>query len=197
MLPSTSELDLIPLYVDSIDGYLCPGGGDIAPHLYGEDPVKGMGYFNMEQDIFEMQMLKACMAAKKPILGICRGMQLVNVLLGGTMIQDIPSQYETAQAHFGSMDARSEPFHWVDLKEDSRIAQIVGSTKIMTNSFHHQAVKEAGKGLVVTGTAADGIIEAMESSQQNILAVQFHPENLAARFGDFAKLFQDLVQRCQ
>lgn len=124
--------------------------------------MRGMSHFNMDQDVFEIQMIKGCVAAKKPVFGICRGMQLANVAFGGNMIQDIPSQTKSVQAHVGSMDDRDEPFHWVDLKEDSVIRQLMGTDKIMTNSFHHQAVKDIARGFTVTGTAADGIAEAME-----------------------------------
>ena len=116
ILSETNDPELIAQYVDSIDGFLCPGGADVAPHLYGEDPVRGMSHFRMEQDVFEIQMIKGCVAAKKPVFGICRGMQVVNVAYGGNMIQDIPSQTKSVQAHVGSMDDRDEPFHWVDLK---------------------------------------------------------------------------------
>lgn len=105
ILSVTNDPELITQYIDSIDGFLCPGGADVAPHLYGEDPVRGMSYFNMDQDVFEMQMIKGCVAAKKPVFGICRGMQLANVAFGGSMIQDIPSQTKSVQAHVGSMDA--------------------------------------------------------------------------------------------
>ena len=140
ILSETNDPELIAQYVDSIDGFLCPGGADVAPHLYGEDPVRGMSHFRMEQDVFEIQMIKGCVAAKKPVFGICRGMQVVNVAYGGNMIQDIPSQTKSVQAHVGSMDDRDEPFHWVDLKEGSVIRQLMGTDKIMTNSFHHQTV---------------------------------------------------------
>lgn len=197
ILSVTNDPELITQYIDSIDGFLCPGGADVAPHLYGEDPVRGMSYFNMDQDVFEMQMIKGCVAAKKPVFGVCRGMQVINVAFGGNMIQDIASQTQSVQAHAGSMDARDEPFHWVDLKEGSVIRQLMGSDKIMTNSFHHQAVKDIARGFTVTGTAADGIVEAMECMDKKILAVQFHPENLAQRFEDFVNLFRWLVNSCQ
>ena len=113
------------------------------------------------------------------------------------MIQDIPSQTKSVQAHVGSMDDRDEPFHWVDLKEGSVIRQLMGTDKIMTNSFHHQAVKDIARGFTVTGTAADGIAEAMECMDKKILCVQFHPENMAQRFGDFVNLFRWLVDNCQ
>lgn len=197
ILPATNDPELAAQYIDSIDGYLCPGGGDIAPHLYGEDPVRGMGRFDMDQDVFEIQMIKSCVAAKKPVFGICRGMQLANVAFGGNMIQDIPSQTQSPQAHFGSMEVRDEPFHWVDLKEGSVIRELMGTQKIMTNSYHHQAVKDIARGFTVTGTAADGIVEAMECMDRKILCVQFHPENMAQRFGDYVSLFRWLVESCK
>ena len=197
ILSETNDPELIAQYVDSIDGFLCPGGADVAPHLYGEDPARGMSHFRMEQDVFEIQMIKSCVAAKKPVFGICRGMQIVNVAYGGNMIQDIPSQTKSVQAHVGSMDDRDEPFHWVELKEGSKIRELMGADKIMTNTFHHQAVKDIARGFTVTGVAADGIVEAMECMEKKILCVQFHPENMAQRFGDFVNLFRWLVDNCQ
>lgn len=195
--PVTTDQEMIAAYVDAIDGYLCPGGFDVAPQMYGEEPSRWMEFFDMNQDIFEMQMVKRCVAAKKPVLGICRGMQVINVLYGGNMIQDIHGQTQTTQAHRGSMEARDEPFHWVTLAEGSIIRERMGADKIMTNSFHHQAVKDIAPGFVVTGTASDGIVEAIECKEKKILCVQFHPENMAQRFADFVHLFRWLVDSCR
>ncbi len=197
VLSVTTDDEMIASYIDSIDGYLCPGGGDIAPHLYGEDPVRGMSYFNMDQDYFEMEMIRGCVKAGKPVFGICRGMQVANVAFGGKMIQDIPSQYKTVQAHGGSMDARDEPFHSVMLEEGSLMKEIFGKDKIMTNTFHHQAVKDVPEMFTITARAADGIPEAMECREKKILAVQFHPENMAQRFDEFVGLFKWLIDSCE
>ena len=184
----------LPLF---LDGLLLTGGGDIDPLLFGEEPLCQSGEINPLRDACEMRICETALEKDLPMLGICRGMQVVNVAYGGNMIQDIPSQTKSVQAHVGSMDDRDEPFHWVDLKEGSVIRQLMGTDKIMTNSFHHQAVKDIARGFTVTGTAADGIAEAMECMDKKILCVQFHPENMAQRFGDFVNLFRWLVDNCQ
>ena len=184
-------------YADLAAGLLLSGGKDVAPALYGEELKYDFVITDPLRDDLEWKLIKAFVDRKKPIFGICRGMQLANVAFGGNMIQDIPSQTKSVQAHVGSMDDRDEPFHWVDLKEDSVIRQLMGTDKIMTNSFHHQAVKDIARGFTVTGTAADGIAEAMECMDKKILCVQFHPENMAQRFGDFVNLFRWLVDNCQ
>ena len=156
ILSETNDPELIAQYVDSIDGFLCPGGADVAPHLYGEDPVRGISHFRMEQDVFEIQMIKGCVAAKKPVFGICRGMQVVNVAYGAeyeTPGYPLPRPKVSKLTWVAWMTGTSL-FHWVHLEEGSVIRQLMGTDKIMTNSFHHQAVKDIARGFTVTGTAA-------------------------------------------
>lgn len=182
-------------WIPGIDGLLLPGGGDIAPHLYGQDPIQGMGSTCMERDRFEIELVKACVQAGKPVLGICRGMQLINVAFGGTLIQDIPTQTATRQAHRGCMDTRDEPFHRVFLEKGTRLHEVVGQDSLLTNSYHHQALDRLAAGFRISARSEDGIIEGMESETGDILAVQFHPENFTRRFPLFLCFFRDLCRR--
>ena len=150
-------------WIPGIDGLLLPGGGDIAPHLYGQDPMQGMG--------------STCMA------------------FGGTLIQDIPTQTATRQAHRGCMDTRDEPFHRVFLEKGTRLHEVVGQDSLLTNSYHHQAVDRLAAGFRISARSEDGIIEGMESETGDILAVQFHPENFTRRFPLFLCFFRDLCRR--
>ncbi|RNB87047.1 gamma-glutamyl-gamma-aminobutyrate hydrolase family protein [Brevibacillus fluminis] len=158
----------------AVDGIILAGGGDPAPHLFGEEPLQGLGEVDYERDLAEMRLIEAARELNKPLLGICRGMQIINVALGGTLIQDIPSQVAGAGQHsqkgslpYGSHHVRLEPGFLRDaLQTDS----------VLVNSFHHQAVKDPAPGLRVTAVAPDGIIEAFESDDQMVIGIQWHPE---------------------
>ena len=196
-LPITAEASIIDAYVGMIDGLILPGGGDVSPDLYGEEPSLKMSGFSHAMDAFETALVKGCVAAGKPVLGICRGMQIINVAYGGSMTQDIPSMVPGAIAHFGSMSGRDELFHSVTLSPGSRIHQIFGADKIRANSFHHQAVKRLGEGFTATAFAPDGVVEAIEADALGIFCVEFHPENLTVRYPEFLGIFTDLIARCK
>jgi len=182
--------------ISSLDGLLVPGGIDVAPSFYGEEPVREVTLFRSEDDLFEMELIKAAVKLGKPVLGICRGIQIINVTFGGSLYQDIPTQFTTKLSHRQSSDIRSEPSHKVFLEEGSDLAKIFGDKEIMVNSFHHQAVKEVAFGFTVTGRASDEIVEAIESDDGLVIAVQWHPEEMTERFAQSRALFEDFVKRC-
>jgi putative glutamine amidotransferase len=165
--------------LDGIDGLLLSGGEDIHPALYGADPSPYLNPPSRERDLFELALFATARQRELPILGICRGIQLVNVGLGGTLIQDIPSERPGPVAHDpgGARDART---HEVRLQEGSRAAQALGRTVVGVNSFHHQAVDKVARGLIASGWTDDGLIEAAESPADApwLLAVQWHPEEM-------------------
>ena len=196
LIPVTEDPSRCADYMDMIDGLLVPGGEDIAPEYYGEDPVPQVNYINRDKDRYDFELIRLAREQKKPIFGICRGFQVLNVAFGGSLYQDIPSQVPGSICHSQSQDLRNVPTHKVTMDENSVLGKILGK-EIYTNSFHHQAVKDIARGFTVTGTAADGIAEAMECMDKKILCVQFHPENMAQRFGDFVNLFRWLVDNCQ
>jgi putative glutamine amidotransferase len=167
--------------LDGTNGLLLTGGEDIHPALYGAEPSPHLYPPSRERDLFELALFAAARQRELPILGICRGIQLVNVALGGTLIQDIPSERPDAVAHDpgGARDARS---HEVRLQDGSRAARALGRATFSVNSFHHQAVDRLAGGLIASGWSADGLIEAAESPAEApwLLAVQWHPEEMHA-----------------
>lgn len=177
------------------DGLLLPGGPDVDPLYYDEDPVNGLGMTLSAKDEFEIALIKETLAAGKPIFGICRGIQILNVALGGTLYQDLPSQNKEATIQHTQATLGHYPTHRITLTAQSKLAELFGD-KIVVNSRHHQAVKKVAPGLKVTATAADGVIEAVESATgDQILAVQWHPENLWQKDPEQFKLFADFIER--
>ncbi len=183
-----------------IDGLLFSGGGDVDPRYFGEDPHPALRRVSAAYDASELALFKAAEKARLPVLGICRGCQLINVAMGGSLYQDIPAQLPAAIAHYPAGAPMDESFHRVDIVDSGSImARCVGLEELYTNSFHHQAVRKLATGLRVTAKTSDGVIEAFEGSDGAwfLHALQFHPEALtkpgAPRGADFLKLFGSFV----
>lgn len=183
--PADADLALLAL-----DGLLLTGGGDVDPARYGEAPVPEVYGVNAGRDAFEAALVVAAARAGVPVLGICRGSQILNVALGGTLHQHVPAV--TGRNH-SVKDRAYEPVHGVAVAPDSCLAAVVGNTAVAVNSLHHQAVDRPGAGLRAVAWADDGIIEAVESDGfGRFLAVQWHPELLAGRV-EHESLFAWLV----
>jgi len=193
LLPALRTPDAAETFADMIDGVLVPGGQDISPLLFGEEPCPKVTYSLADTDRTEMALIKAAARRRLPIFGICRGMQLINVTFGGTLIQDIESAVPDAIGHRQELCIRSELTHSISVQEGSLIAELLGSSRCAVNSFHHQAVKDPAEGFVITARAADGIAEAMEREDGLVYAVQWHPEELVCRYPEFRKLFEHLI----
>ena len=193
-IPISQNTNLCEDYIDIIDGLLVPGGEDVSPRLYGEDPVPQVNCSSYDKDVFEYHLIKLAIQKGIPIFGICRGHQIINTALGGTLIQDIPSQTASKVCHVQANELRDELTHSIHCQKGSMLAEMLGD-KCYVNSFHHQAVKEIAAGLRATAWASDGIVEGMESEDGNIWTVQWHPENLYRRYPIFKKLFIHLVKR--
>jgi len=173
----TPTLDpvLAPRYATMADGLLLVGGGDVDPGAYGQGPARDLGHVDPLRDAWEMALYRAYRAAGKPVLGICRGVQLINVAEGGSLHQHLPAVEGTWQ--HSQHDMRGTPLHPVELVAGSRLAVGFGTTAIRANSYHHQAVDRVGQGLKVVARAGDGVIEALEGdSGPFLLALQWHPE---------------------
>lgn len=167
------------------DGVLMPGGADLGPERYGQEPHPTTVKVVAWQDDLDIAVTRAVMVAGLPMLAICRGLQTLNVVCGGTLDQDLT---ETTVAH------RSSP-HEVMVTPGSRLGLITGASTVTVSSYHHQAVDRLGTNLIVAGTAADGLIEAVEHTSADILAVQWHPEDLFATNPTDRALFADLAER--
>jgi putative glutamine amidotransferase len=181
-----------------VDGLMLTGGGDVDPTLYGETPHATFEAAEAGRDAFEVALSRAAVKQGIPFLAICRGMQVLNVAMGGTLIQDIPSQVTGALEH-SVPQPRAHVAHEVWVSKGSKLSALLadhmedGET-CHVNSRHHQSVKQAAKGFEVTATSPDGVIEAMEMPGAAFcLAVQWHPENFW-RTGEFRELFEGLVQ---
>ena len=197
LLPRVGDRSVYPAFVQAIDGLLLTGGGDIVSHRYGEEPHPSSRYHDPVRDEMEFEVLKLSLERGIPILGICRGLQVINVAFGGTLIQDIPSQIEEPVQHWTNA-SDSVLCHTVFIDEDSLLARVLRTTKLATNSWHHQSIANVGRGLRINCRAADGVVEGIESaSGLKILAVQFHPEESSQPFPIFQKLFDWLVHEAQ
>jgi putative glutamine amidotransferase len=165
----------------SFDGLLLGGGTDVAPERYGQQRLANADLeVDEERDDTEFPLLENALRAGAPILGICRGMQVVNVGLGGTLIQDLPSQRPSDVVHEDSGNDRTNRIHSVRVFDRTRLSEIAGVAEIDVNSRHHQAVERPAEGLVVSAKGPDDVIEAIEATDGRwLVAVQWHPENLA------------------
>ena len=182
---------------DLLDGLVLTGGEDVAPERYREEVLHPNVESVPERDALEFQLLEWALAADLPVLAICRGLQVLNVALGGTLIQDIPSEPAPLLPH----DAAGPPTtlaHTVAVAPGSCLAALVGPDDTRAvNSRHHQAVRALGEGLVVTATSPDGVVEAAElPSARFCVGVQWHPENFHAT-GEFDRLFEGFVAACR
>jgi putative glutamine amidotransferase len=158
-----------------LDGIVLPGGGDIAPELYGAEPAAETGGVDIERDRAEIALFRQATAAGLPILAVCRGIQLVNVARGGTLVQHLPAV--TSVSHL-VVERRLELVHTVRIDPESELATIIGAEDLGVNTLHHQAVDRVGDGLRAVAWAEDGTIEGLEDRDRRIIAVQWHPEQL-------------------
>jgi putative glutamine amidotransferase len=200
LIPPLLDTSTLRTIYERLDGVLLAGGGDIAPNHYGDQPHERLGTIDPPRDLTELRLARWAVAEGKPLLGICRGVQLINVALGGSLYQDIPSQLNTTIDHNLSYEREDWTFlaHSISLAADSRLAHILGTTHLMINSLHHQAVRRVATGLRAVAWAPDGVIEALENEGQTfIIGVQGHPEALQATVDPrWQNLFAAFVESC-
>jgi putative glutamine amidotransferase len=206
LLPCVPEEEFIAEAVRRCDGLLLTGGDDIAPRLYRKRVPRPLARTvtpaEPDRDLFELMLIDEVFRQRKPLLAICRGHQILNVALGGTLVVDIPSERPEAMNHT-QVEKKYEIVHDVSLAAGSLLAEAVGKPRLGVNSTHHQAVDKVAKPLRIAAVSNDGIIEGLELTPAGrhllpfLLAVQFHPERLFARHPDHLRLFQMFVRACQ
>ena len=197
ILPLTAERADYETLDAQIDGYLLTGGHDIDPALYGEERNKNCGEPCRMRDMIEPWIYERAVLEDKPVLGICRGIQLINVAEGGTLYQDLPSEYQTGVEHH-MCAPYDRAVHEIDIKSDSPLYDLLKKEKLGVNSYHHQAVKNPAPSLSVMALAADGTIEAVEDKSKKFLwAVQWHPEFLYKSDDNSFKILKKFIDECK
>ncbi|GAB4209413.1 MAG: gamma-glutamyl-gamma-aminobutyrate hydrolase family protein [Roseiflexaceae bacterium] len=201
LIPLIEQEEVLRTIYDRLDGLLLAGGGDIQPHYYGEEPLPELGTTDALRDQVEIPLVRWAMEDGKPVLGICRGLQVLNVALGGTLYQDIPSQIQTDIVHDSSYTRKDWTYmaHDIALEPGSRLAEILGVTRFGTNSLHHQSLKTVAEPLQPVGWAPDGVVEAVEGRNgQFVIGVQCHPEALQGEADPrWRALFRRFIEQCQ
>lgn len=195
LLPLTADENILEAAIDRCEGFLLSGGPDIDARYYGELNYSFNGGINPVRDKMEVYIAQKAVSAGKPVFAICRGIQILNVALGGSLYQDIHSQIKGSDLLKHSQEAPSwYPIHDVSVKKDSKLWSCYGKESLGVNSFHHQAVKAPGKGLVPVAWSQDGIIEAVEHENHVFaVGVQWHPELMWQEDPDVLKLFEAFV----
>lgn len=184
--------------LEGMDGLLLTGGEDIDPEHYGLTRHSALGEVHAERDSFELALMRAAMARRLPTLAICRGIQVANVALDGTLVQDLPTEWPSATAHEGT-GMRDQRVHSVQVASGSRLAQALGAETLEVNSFHHQAVSSIAPGLAAVAHAPDGVIEGVEwtGSDWWMVGVQWHPEELTTTAEPWDRnLFSAFARAC-
>lgn len=195
ILPLTVDSDRIEQAFFLCDGLLFTGGHDISPELYNESRSLLCGNPCTERDIMEKKLFELALKYDKPSLGICRGIQLFNALLGGTLYQDIPTQLKSGIVH-KQKPPYDVPIHEIEIIKDTPLFDIIGKDRIMVNSYHHQGIRQLASSLTVAAKARDGLIEGVYMKDKRfILAVQWHPEFIYKKDEDCLNIVRSLIEK--
>ncbi|VBB06629.1 peptidase c26 [Lucifera butyrica] len=193
IIPAVNDADTLDKQVAMCQGILLSGGGDIHPSFYGEEPVGPLGFVSLERDEYEIKVVQAAKAAGKPLLGICRGVQLLNVAFGGTLYQDISWVKGNRLEHNQNCPGNAA-WHTVTIAAGSRLHAMMGVERIMTNSSHHQIIKGVAPGFLINARTKDGVIEGIEKDDSLwIVGVQWHPERLVEQSPAMQNIFDHFV----
>lgn len=197
IIPIQEDDTNIERYIDIIDGIIFTGGEDVSPLYFGEEPIKEVNEICHDRDATEMTLFNKAYEKSLPIYGICRGHQLINIALGGTIFQDIYMQLPNVGGHTCANNLQ-EGHHTITISTDSIMFEIFNKERLIVNSLHHQAINRIGNDLRVTSTAFDGLVESIESTNDKfILGTQFHPEVMAMKYDEFLKPFKYFVDKCR
>ena len=196
MLPLTSDIQQIEQASEICSGFLFTGGQDVNPSLYHEEKTERCGACCPGRDAMEQMLLKNAMQLDKPILGICRGIQFINVALGGTLWQDIPSQFSSNVNHC-QKPPYDKPVHDVVIQKDSPLCALLQKDRLLVNSYHHQGIRDLTPKLKCMAQAPDGLTEAVYAPNQHFLwAVQWHPEFSYETDENSLRIFQAFIRSC-
>jgi len=197
LIPSVRRNCIREKYLKQLDGIILSGGVDVNPIVFGEEPIPGMGEITPARDEFELALTRDFFTSGKPILAVCRGCQVLNLSLGGSIYQDINSQIVETIKH-NQQAPRDCPTHSIKIFPGTKLNRILTQNQLWVNSFHHQAVKSPAPGLLASASAPDGVVEAVEAEEHPFaIGVQWHPEcNWQQDLGSF-RLFQAFIQACQ
>ena len=196
---SNFSVERIRRQVEHVDALIIQGGNDMDPHLYGEDPSPLVDTWNYPTDIFQIEAVKQAAARGIPILGICRGMQLVNVAFGGTLYQDLSEMGLPSRSHYQT-EKGCATNHTINVKKGTILSELFPNNEtLLVNSFHHEAVKDIAHGFVVDATSDDGVIEAMHKTDSSewVFATQFHPEMFIQCDDFFLPIFTEIVKQAK
>lgn len=194
ILPVILDDAAIEAQIKGIDGLLMSGGYDVNPLLYGEEPIKEQEFIYPEIDEYYIKLIKAANKLGKPILGICKGEQIINVAFGGTLYQDM-SQIAGSYIMHSQKSKRNMAGHTINILENTKLYNILGESSTV-NSFHHQAVKDIAPNFIVNAYSKDGVVEGIEYKGENfVLGVQWHPEGMIEKYPEMIKLFKALVDQ--
>lgn len=195
ILPLISDYETIKGQIENMDALIISGGYDVNPLIYGEEPIPQQGFLCPERDDYDVKVVKIALELNKPILGICRGLQILNAVLGGSLHQDT-SKVEGCYIKHTQSSRPDVPSHTVEVVKGTKLHDILGEI-VLTNSFHHQVIKEVAPGFKVSARAKDGVIEAIEKEDSFIIGVQWHPEMMAKKDSKMLNLFKELIKQCK
>ena len=197
VLPFTDEKDEISEITDMCDGFLFTGGQDVSPELYNETPLDGLTVSCKKRDDMELELLNQALAADKPILGICRGIQFINAALGGTLYQDLPLQHPSDIEHHQS-PPYDIPAHEVSIKNDTPLHDLLQKDVLAVNSYHHQAIRSLSPQLKSMAISSDGLIEAVYMpGHKFVWATQWHPEFSYLTDASSRAIFSKFIEVCR
>ena len=195
VIPVNTNKENIKYQIAAMDGILISGGEDVNPIVYKEEPSRELGYVHPTIDEFDIEAIKIALELKKPILGICRGLQILNVALGGSLYQDL--KYIKGSYIKHSQEAKTYTgTHYINIKESSILYNII-KEKTLVNSYHHQSIKTLGSNLKVIAYSSDGVIEAIQKENEKfVVGVQWHPELMVDHDAGMLNLFKEFIDNC-
>lgn len=193
IIPFSLDKEIILEQIKNVDGLILSGGHDVTPKFYKEEPMQKLGGISQDRDIFDFELLRNAKELNKPVLGICRGFQIMNVYFGGNLYQDLSYDKNVFIKH-DQVNSPSMVSHSIDVTKDSLLESLIGNDNVMVNSFHHQIVKDVAKGFEIGAKSKDGVVESIENKDLRMIGVQWHPEMLHNSVEIMNELFKFVIK---